>query len=114
MPPLNRAPTMPIRSPRPSWSPNGRYLAFVRTRSGSRYGYLTRYDIATRKLVTFSVPYNSEAPTVRQIKVRALPGTAVAWGWAICPATCGLSVRASASTLLWEAACSCRSSCHSY
>jgi Dipeptidyl peptidase IV (DPP IV) N-terminal region/WD40-like Beta Propeller Repeat len=68
---------------RPSWSPNGQYLAFVKTKKGARYGYLTRYDIATRKLVTFSVPYNSEAPTVRQIRVRALPGTAVAWGWAL-------------------------------
>jgi Dipeptidyl peptidase IV (DPP IV) N-terminal region len=68
---------------RPSWSPNGQYLAFVKTKKGAGFGYLTRYDIATRKLVTFSVPYNSEAPTVRQIKVRALPGTAVAWGWAL-------------------------------
>jgi hypothetical protein len=68
---------------RPSWSPNGQYLAFVKTKGRARFGYLTRYDIATRKLVTFSVPYNSEAPTVRQIKVRALPGTAVAWGWAL-------------------------------
>jgi len=66
---------------RPTWSPNGRYLAFVRTGHRSRYGYLTRYDTLTRTFATFSTPYHSESPTVRQIKVTALP-TAVAWAWA--------------------------------
>jgi hypothetical protein len=66
---------------RPSWSPNGRYLAFVKTGRGQRFGYLTRYDTVTRRLATFSVPYHSEAPTVRQVKVTARPAP-VAWGWA--------------------------------
>lgn len=66
---------------RPSWSPNGRYLAFVKTGRGRRFGYLTRYDTVTRGFVTFSVPYHSEQPTVRQVKVTALPAP-VAWGWA--------------------------------
>ncbi len=69
---------------RPSWSPNGRYVAFVRTRRGSRYGYLTRYDTVTGAFVTFSVPYRSELPTVRQVKVTALPDP-VAWAWASDP-----------------------------
>jgi Tol biopolymer transport system component len=66
---------------RPSWSPNGRYLAFVETHRGHSFGYLTRYDTVTGGFVTFSVPYNSEQPTIRQIKVPALPDP-VAWGWA--------------------------------
>lgn len=66
---------------RPSWSPNGRYLAFVKTRHGRAYGYLTRYNTVTRGFATFSVPYHSEAPTVRQVKVTARPAP-VAWGWA--------------------------------
>jgi WD40-like Beta Propeller Repeat len=70
------------RDSRPSWSPNGRYLAFVKTRSGHRYGYLTRYDTVTHRQVTFSTPYNSESPTRRQVKVTALPD-AVAWGRAL-------------------------------
>jgi Dipeptidyl peptidase IV (DPP IV) N-terminal region len=67
---------------RPSWSPNGRYLAFVKTRRGHKSGYLTRYDTVTHQVVTFSTPFNSEAPTVRQVKVTALPSP-VAWGWAL-------------------------------
>jgi hypothetical protein len=67
---------------RPSWSPNGRYLAFVRTRRHHSYGYLTRYDTVTHHLVTFSTPYHSEQPTLRQTRVAALP-SAVAWGWAL-------------------------------
>ena len=66
---------------RPSWSPNGRYLAFVKTRRGHSFGYLTRYDTVTGGFVTFSVPYNSEQPTQRQVKVPALPDP-VAWAWA--------------------------------
>jgi WD40-like Beta Propeller Repeat len=67
---------------RPSWSPNGRYLAFVETEQRHRYGYLTRYDTVTHQFATFSTPYHSESPTVRQIKVTALPEP-VAWGWAL-------------------------------
>lgn len=67
---------------RPSWSPNGRYIAFVRTRKRHSYGYLTRYDTITRGFVTFSIPYNSEQPTRRQVKVRALPEP-IAWAWAL-------------------------------
>jgi hypothetical protein len=66
---------------RPSWSPNGRYLAFVKTKRGQAYGYLTRYDTVTHHFATFSTPYHSEQPTARQIKVTALPDP-VAWGWA--------------------------------
>lgn len=50
---------------RPSWAPNGRYLAFVRTKAHHRYGYLVRYDTVTGHLVTFSVPYHSDRPTRR-------------------------------------------------
>jgi hypothetical protein len=67
---------------RPTWSPNGRYLAFVKTARHAKYGYLTRYDTVTKKFVTFSMPYHSESPTKRQIRVTALPA-AVAWAWAL-------------------------------
>jgi Dipeptidyl peptidase IV (DPP IV) N-terminal region len=67
---------------RPSWSPNGRYLAFVKTERSHGYGYLTRYDTVTRRFATFSTPYHSEQPTRRQIRVTALP-SAVAWAWAL-------------------------------
>jgi hypothetical protein len=67
---------------RPSWSPNGRYLAFVQTEEGHKYGYLTRYDTVTHQFATFSTPYQSEQPTVRQVKVTALPDP-VAWAWAL-------------------------------
>jgi hypothetical protein len=67
---------------RPSWSPDGRYLAFVKTQHGFRYGYLTRYDTVTGKFATFSIPYHSESPTRRQVKVTARPA-AVAWAWAL-------------------------------
>jgi hypothetical protein len=63
---------------RPTWSPNGRYLAFVKTARGKKSGYLTRYDTVTHDLVTFSIPDNSEQPTIAQVKVTALPA-AVAW-----------------------------------
>jgi hypothetical protein len=83
---------------RPSWSPNGRYLAFVRTRHGHSYGYLTRYDTVTGKFATFSTPYESESPTVRQTAVTALPDP-VAWGWAI-----SASPSESGSFILFEGA----------
>lgn len=66
---------------RPSWSPNGRYLAFVRTALHASSGLLTRYDTVTGNFVTFSTPFNSEQPTVRQVKVQALPAP-VAWAFA--------------------------------
>jgi hypothetical protein len=66
---------------RPTWSPDGRYLAFVKSKRGKGWGYLTRYDIATRKFATFSTPYQSENPTARQVKVTALAAP-VAWAWA--------------------------------
>jgi hypothetical protein len=66
---------------RPTWSPNGRYLAFVRTAQGAGHGYLTRYDTVTHRFATFSIPFHSEQPTKRQIKVTALPAP-VAWAWA--------------------------------
>ena len=63
---------------RASWSPNGRYLAFVKTARHHASGFLTRYDTAAHRLVTFSTPFESEQPTTRQVKVTALPA-AVAW-----------------------------------
>ncbi len=59
---------------RPSWSPNGRYLAFVKTERGNAFGFLTRYDTLTGRFVTFSTPYDSESPTVRQVKVTRATG----------------------------------------
>lgn len=67
---------------RPSWSPNGRHLAFVKTRRGRSQGLLTRYDTVTRRNASFSTPYRSEHPTKRQVMVAALPAP-VAWGWAL-------------------------------
>jgi hypothetical protein len=66
---------------RPSWSPNGRYLAFVKTAARHVFGYLTRYDTVTHRFATFSTPFASENPTVRQVKVMALPAP-VAWTFA--------------------------------
>jgi hypothetical protein len=59
---------------RPSWSPNGRYLAFVKTRAGHAHGYLTRYDTVTHTLVTFTAVMGAN----RAVKVTALPAP-VAW-----------------------------------
>lgn len=53
----------------------------MKTGRGRSFGYLTRYDTVTHGFVTFSVPYHSEQPTVRQVKVTARPAP-VAWGWA--------------------------------
>jgi hypothetical protein len=66
---------------RAAWSPNGQYLAFVKTQRGQTSGYLTRYNTVTHGFVTFSIPYHSEGPTRRQVKVTALPRP-VAWAWA--------------------------------
>jgi hypothetical protein len=63
---------------RPSWSPNGRYLAFVKTRAGRSFGYLTRYDTVTHRFVTFTGSISGPHVT----PIQALPGTAVAWQWA--------------------------------
>ncbi len=59
---------------RPSWSPSGRYLAFVKTARHRSYGYLTRYDTVTRRFATFTTMINPP----HLIKVTALPA-AVAW-----------------------------------
>ena len=58
---------------RPSWSPGGRFLAFVKTARHATRGYLTRYNTVTHALRTFT------ASSVGVINVTALPGTAVAW-----------------------------------
>jgi hypothetical protein len=60
---------------RPSWSPNGSYLAFVRTKRGQPYGYLTRYSFSSRSLSTFTTTVNGKL-----INVQALPAP-VAWTW---------------------------------
>ena len=66
---------------RPSWSPNGRYLAFVKTQAGRAFGDLdqVRHGRAPVRHVFFDRPDQS-APHVTRIQ--ALPGTAVAWQWA--------------------------------
>jgi WD40-like Beta Propeller Repeat len=63
---------------RPTWSPNGRYLAFVKTARHKKFGYLTRYDTVSHHFVTFSIPDNSGQPTIQQVQVTARPA-AVAW-----------------------------------
>lgn len=64
---------------RPTWSPNGRYLAFVKTYRHLSFGYLTRYDTVTGRFVSFT----DKIATPSQIRVAALAGTAVAWQWAL-------------------------------
>src|ERR1022692_1561478 len=66
---------------RPTWSPSGRYLAFVRSARHARYGYLTRYDTVTRQLRTFTTTVTPPG----LIHVSARPGTAVAWARALDP-----------------------------
>jgi hypothetical protein len=61
---------------RPSWSPNGDYIAFVKTKRGHVYGYLTRYSFLTRSFRSFTTTVNGHL-----IKVAALPAP-VAWAWA--------------------------------
>jgi hypothetical protein len=63
---------------RATWSPNGRYLAFVKARAGRSFGYLTRYDTVTHRFVTFTGSISGPHVT----PIQALPGTAVAWQWA--------------------------------
>jgi hypothetical protein len=60
---------------RPTWSPNGRYLAYVKTAKGARYGYLTRYNFTNGVQVTYTDTIN---PHRGPIPVAALPGP-VAW-----------------------------------
>lgn len=64
---------------RPTWSPNGRYLAFVKAFTHRSFGYLTRYDTVTGRLVSFT----DKVAAPRQIRVAALAGSAVAWQWAL-------------------------------
>ncbi len=63
---------------RPTWSPNGRYLAFVKTFRHRSYGFLTRYDTVTHRQVSFTDTINAQL-----IKVAALASSAVAWQWAL-------------------------------
>lgn len=58
---------------RATWSPNGRYLAFVRTARGRSSGYLTRYDTVARTFRTFVTSTESGS-----LNVTARPA-AVAW-----------------------------------
>jgi WD40-like Beta Propeller Repeat len=62
---------------RPTWSPNGRYLAFVRTRRHHSSGRLTRYNTVTRHFVTFTDTINGHP-----VRVAALPAP-VAWAVAL-------------------------------
>jgi hypothetical protein len=59
---------------RPTWSSNGQYLVFVKTARHAAYGYLTRYNVATRGQVSYTDTINSG----HLIKVAALPEP-VAW-----------------------------------
>jgi hypothetical protein len=59
---------------RPTWSPSGRYLAFVDTRRHRSFGYLTRYDTVTRRFASFTDRINTHL-----VKVAALAASAVAW-----------------------------------
>ena len=58
---------------RPTWSSNSRYLVFVKTAKGARYGYLTRYNLTNGVQVTYTDKMNGHL-----VKVAALPGP-VAW-----------------------------------
>lgn len=64
---------------RPTWSPDGRYLAFTKTQRRHSFGFLTRYDTVTGRFVTFT----DKVGTPHQIDVAALAGSAVAWQWAL-------------------------------
>jgi hypothetical protein len=59
---------------RPTWSSNGQYLIFVKTARRAAYGYLTRYDFATRAQVTYTDTITS--PRVIDVAALAAP---VAW-----------------------------------
>ncbi len=60
---------------RATWSPNGRYLAFVKIAKGRSSGYLTRYDTVAGTFRTFVTSAESGA-----VRITALPA-AVAWQW---------------------------------
>lgn len=60
---------------RPTWSPNGRYLAFVRTRRHHAFGLLTRFDRVTRHFAAFTDTANGTLSAIT-----ALPAP-VAWAW---------------------------------
>jgi hypothetical protein len=62
---------------RPAWSPDGRYLAFVKTKSGASWGRVVRYDTVTHTFSNFTVMLNGALTDVR-----ALP-SALAWGSAL-------------------------------
>jgi len=62
---------------RPTWSPNGRYLAFVKTRRHRSYGYLIRYDTVRHQFTSFTATANGHLTAVP-----ALP-LPVAWTWAL-------------------------------
>jgi hypothetical protein len=64
---------------RPSWSPTGHYLAFVRTQRGRKYGYLVRYSFLSHGIRVFSTTVGGHL-----IAVPALPAP-VAWAWALTP-----------------------------
>jgi len=63
---------------RPTWSPNGRYLAFVDTFRHRSYGFLTRYDTVTHRFASFTDKINGHL-----INVAVLASSAVAWQCAI-------------------------------
>jgi len=58
---------------RPTWSPNGQYLAFVRTARHAASGYLIRYNTVTKGLASYTTTVNGHL-----IKVAALSAP-VAW-----------------------------------
>lgn len=60
---------------RPTWSPDGRYLAFTKTQRRHSFGLLTRYDTVTGRFVTFT----DRVGTPHLVNVAALAGSAVAW-----------------------------------
>ena len=62
---------------RPTWSPSGRYLAFIRTRQHHSYGYLIRYDTVRHRFASFTTTANG-----RLTSVSALPSP-IAWTWAL-------------------------------
>lgn len=63
---------------RPTWSPSGRYLAFVKTARHHSFGYLTRYDTVTHWFAAFTTMVNPP----HLIRVTARPA-AVAWARAL-------------------------------
>jgi WD40-like Beta Propeller Repeat len=67
----------PVRSDgRASWSPTGRYLAFIQATRHARTGFLTRYDTVSGHITPFTTTFDHTRPAE---KVAAVPGTPVAW-----------------------------------